>query len=179
MLRCELNATCSSGANAWFIRRGRLPGTVDLTYHVVHGGERWRWVSVSGLRGAGPWLGLHAVANLRRLGDCDNWTSVQQHRQRPRLPVPTTRPRLLHSPPHPHPSLRNSADLPSMSQTQQMEPSDSISSQDPNREDSKKTKSRRPPSKPGLRMRMRLQLRAQRSRAALIDAQTRRFASSD
>ena len=66
-----------------------------------------------------------------------------------------------------------------MSQTQQMEPSDSISSQDPNREDPKKTKSRRPPSKPGLRMRMRLRLRAQRSRAALIDAQTRRFASSD
>ncbi|KAG9201890.1 hypothetical protein G6514_005308 [Epicoccum nigrum] len=33
-----------------------------------------------------------------------------------------------------------------MSQTQQMEPSDSISSQDPHREDSKKTKSRRPPN---------------------------------
>lgn len=32
-----------------------------------------------------------------------------------------------------------------------MEPSDSISSQDPNREDNKKTKSRRPPSKPGSR----------------------------
>jgi hypothetical protein len=33
-----------------------------------------------------------------------------------------------------------------MSQTQQMEASDSISSQDPNREDVKKTKSRRPPN---------------------------------
>ena len=70
-------------------------------------------------------------------------------------------------PPHdrdfctPHPSLRNSADSPSMSQTQQMEPSDSISSQDPHREDSKKTKSRRPPSKPGLRTRLRAQREAE------------------
>jgi hypothetical protein len=32
-----------------------------------------------------------------------------------------------------------------------MEASDSISSQDPNREEGKKTKSRRPPSKPGRR----------------------------
>jgi hypothetical protein len=34
-----------------------------------------------------------------------------------------------------------------MSQTQQVEHTDSISSQDPAREDHKKTKSRRPPSK--------------------------------
>lgn len=52
---------------------------------------------------------------------------------------------------YPRPSLRNSADLPKMSQTQQLEASDSITSQDPSREDSKKTKSKRPPSKPGRR----------------------------
>jgi hypothetical protein len=35
-----------------------------------------------------------------------------------------------------------------MSQTQQVEPTDSISSQDPQKDDKKKTKSRRPASEP-------------------------------
>lgn len=69
---------------------------------------------------------------------------------------------------HPQTPLRNCAEA---SQTRQMEAADSISSQDPNREDSKKTKSRRPPSKPGHG-------RAHTA-AILTAAQIRRFDSSD
>lgn len=99
-------------------------------------GHKRGWVSSAGLQ---PWRG-RSVTNLgRRLGATSNRA----------FSPPLTTDDCISRPPNDAAESRGNT---TMSPTQQGDAADSITSQDPGRDEPKKAKSRRPPSEPNLDM---------------------------